>query len=252
MDYLAKKNAHKRDASITFDEGPHIYTINGDSNYTSVTTWVHSHFEPFHADTIISRMMNSPNWSKSKYFGQSVEEIKQGWEKNRDEAATAGTAMHLDIEKYYNKVPVTNDSIEFHYFKNFEKAFPDLVPFRTEWMIWDVELMFAGSVDMVYINEDGTLSIFDWKRSKQIKKTSGNWMKTSITPCISHLPDSNFWHYSLQLNTYKAIIERNYGFRVKDLVLICLYPENDNYQYISVPNLQKEVAELFEIRKAQI
>ena len=77
-------------------------------------------------------------------------------------------------------------------------------------------------------------------------------MKTSITPCISHLPDSNFWHYSLQLNTYKAIIERNYGFRVKDLVLICLYPENDNYQYISVPNLQKEVAELFEIRKAQI
>ena len=57
MDYLAKKHPHKRDLCITFDEGPHIYTINRDSNYTSVTTWNHSHFEKFDADVIIGRMM---------------------------------------------------------------------------------------------------------------------------------------------------------------------------------------------------
>ena len=39
--YLAKKNSHPRDKSITFDEGPHIYTIDGDSDYMSVTTWNH-------------------------------------------------------------------------------------------------------------------------------------------------------------------------------------------------------------------
>jgi ATP-dependent exoDNAse (exonuclease V) beta subunit len=252
MDFLAKEYPHKRDLCITFDEGPHIYTINGDSNYTSVTTWNHSHFEKFDADVIIGRMMNSRNWSKSKYFGQSVDEIKEGWEINRKEAAAAGTAMHLDIERYYNNIPVNNNSTEFQYFKNFEEAFPDLVPYRTEWMIWDLELKMAGSIDMIYKNEDGTISIFDWKRSKQIKKSSGNWGKTSTTPCISHIPDSNFWHYALQLNTYKAIIERNYGLKVKDLVLICLYPENKNYQYISVPNLQNEIANLFEIRKSQM
>ena len=43
--YLAEKNPHPRDSNITFDEGPHIYTINGDSSFTSVTTWNHSHFE---------------------------------------------------------------------------------------------------------------------------------------------------------------------------------------------------------------
>ena len=39
-DYLAKTvNPHPRDAAITFDEGPHIYTVNGDSSFMSVTTF---------------------------------------------------------------------------------------------------------------------------------------------------------------------------------------------------------------------
>ena len=41
MDTLSKKNFHERDAHISFDEGPHIYTIDGDSDYMSVTTWNH-------------------------------------------------------------------------------------------------------------------------------------------------------------------------------------------------------------------
>ena len=45
--YLANKYPHERDSHIHFDEGPHIYTIDGDSDYMSVTTWNHSHFEKF-------------------------------------------------------------------------------------------------------------------------------------------------------------------------------------------------------------
>ena len=44
---LESKNPHPRDKDIHFDEGPHIYTIKGDSSFTSVTTWVHKHFTPF-------------------------------------------------------------------------------------------------------------------------------------------------------------------------------------------------------------
>ena len=55
-DYLSKKNAHERDSHITFDEGPHIYTIDGDSDYTSVTSWNHSHFPKFNADLIIEKI----------------------------------------------------------------------------------------------------------------------------------------------------------------------------------------------------
>ena len=251
MDFLSTLHPHERDDSISFDEGPHIYTIDGDSDYMSVTTWNHSHFEHFDADAIIANMMRSKRWTQSKYYGMTPDEIKAGWEKNRDEAATAGTAMHLDIERFYNKIPVENDSVEFAHFQRFrayfENARPGVKPYRTEWMVWDTELRFAGSIDMVYENPDGTLLIYDWKRSKEIKKTNG-WGKSAHTECVNHLPDTNFWHYSLQLNTYKELLERNYGKKVAELTLVCLHPDNENFQLIKVPDLKQEVGELFELR----
>ena len=54
---LATLHAHERDPYITFDEGPHIYTVKGDSSFTSVTTWLGSHFSHFDADAIINKMM---------------------------------------------------------------------------------------------------------------------------------------------------------------------------------------------------
>ena len=56
-DYLAKLNPHPRDDFITFDEGPHIYTVHGDSSFTSVTTWNHRHFPHFDSDAIIDRLL---------------------------------------------------------------------------------------------------------------------------------------------------------------------------------------------------
>ena len=59
-DFLAKKNHHPRDDHISFEEGPHIYTVLGDrGGYTSVTTWNHHHFAQFDADKIISNILNS-------------------------------------------------------------------------------------------------------------------------------------------------------------------------------------------------
>ena len=69
---LSRENNHERDDHISFDEGPHIYTIDGDSNYTSVTTWVHKNFEDFDADKIIDNMMKNPiKWEKNKYYGKT-------------------------------------------------------------------------------------------------------------------------------------------------------------------------------------
>ena len=55
-------------------------------------------------------------------------------------------------------------------FEKFEEEIgKDKEPYRTEWMVWDDELKFAGSIDMIYRNPDGTLDIYDWKRSVGIK-----------------------------------------------------------------------------------
>ena len=102
---------------------------------------------------------------------------------------------------------------------------------------------------MVYENPDGTLSIYDWKRCKLITRIN-NFNKFAISPVICHLPDSNFWHYSLQLNTYKYILESKYGRKIKDLFLVRLHPdaEEKNYELISLPDLSIEINDLFQER----
>lgn len=266
--YLQKKNPHPRDENVDFYDPTHTYTvrfIDGagnavvDDGFTSVTTWNHSHFAHFDADRIIEKMMRSPKWKQNKYYGMTPEQIKAQWDSNRDEAAKAGTFMHYDIECYYNKVNVSNNSIEYKWFLDFEHDrtkkggfAPHLKPFRTEMIVYDEELRLVGSVDMIFEAPDGTLQIYDWKRCRDIKKT--NPWQSSHVECINHLPDSNFWHYALQLNTYKAIIERKYERVVTDLYLVCLHPENKNNSYlrIKLPILKQEINDLFEYRIKQI
>jgi ATP-dependent exoDNAse (exonuclease V) beta subunit len=106
-------------------------------------------------------------------------------------------------------VEVEEDCVEWKYFEKFEEEIgQNLEPYRTEWMIWDKELKFAGSIDMIFRNPDGTLLIYDWKRCRQIKMD--NKWQSSTNPIFSELPDTNFWHYSLQLNIYKYLLEKNY------------------------------------------
>lgn len=252
LTYLENKNKHERDNHIKFDEGPHIYHIDGDSSFTSVTTWIHSHFGKFDADKIISKMMAGKYWKNSKYYGMTREQIKALWKENGRKASEAGTKMHYDIECFYNNMEVNNKSTEFEYFLRFYKQYNDLEPYRTEWMIYDKELKLAGSIDMIFKNKNGSLEIYDWKRCKEIKKE--NKWQSAKTECIDHLPDSNFWHYSLQLNTYKAILEKRYGVKVNGLYLVCLHPDNNNqsYQKIKVPHLKTEIKNLFELRLKDI
>jgi hypothetical protein len=347
---LAIRNAHPRDANIRFQEEGHKYTILTDLNsqYTSVTTWNHSHFPHFDADAVIASMMKGKNWNSSnKYWGLTASQIKKQWADNGKEVAGLGTQMHYEIECFMGgqsppqtpidpnllplklggetppqtpndsstpldpnslplklggetppqtpldpnslplklggetppQTPLDPNSLPLKYthrdlldyykgqspegnewgfkggvsppnFVSFLQDYPHLVPYRTEWLIYDDTVKMSGSIDMVYENlDDGTLSIYDWKRCKSIDKTNG-WNKFAITECISHLPDSNFWHYALQLNTYKTILERNYGKRVSDMYLVRLHPDSTTYQLLKVPVLENEMNDLFELKRS--
>lgn len=269
---LRKNNSHPRDAQIRFYEEGHKYEILNDktSKYISVTTWNHSHFPKFDADAIIKTMMNGKNWNaQNKYWGQTPEEIKAGWTTNGAEASGAGTDLHYEIEcfmnneelkanythkdlldHYYSQTSQASQTIrntdEWQHFIQFIKDHPDLKPYRTEWLVYNEDFKLAGSIDMVYENPDGTLSIYDWKRAKDISAVN-SFNKYAITECISHFPDANFWHYSLQLNTYKTILEQKYNKKIKELFLVRLHPNADNYELRQVPILLQEMSDLFEL-----
>lgn len=253
--YLEKQNAHNRDKDITFDEGPHIYTVKGDSSFTSVTTWVHSHFPHFDPEEAVQKILNGKKIKDPsyKYYNMNREQILEQWDKKRIASSTAGTKMHYDIECFYNKMDVKNDSIEYQYFQKFVKDFPELKAYRTEWMVYYEELKLSGSIDMVFELPDGSLQIYDWKRCEEIVHEP-YFPKFATTDCVKHLPDSNFWHYSMQLNIYRGILERKYGKKISGLYLVCLHPNNmyKSYDRIEVPFLDKEIEDLFSYRRSQI
>lgn len=280
---LMGRNGHDRDKNISFEEEGHKYTIHCDleSEYTSVTTWNHQFFPKFDADLIIDKMMKGKNWNlKHKYWGMSKEEIKKMWSDNGAAVSGAGTEMHYEIECFmnhpdlesyshkdlleeYHKETETCEQLvearkspEWGYFIKYLEENPDLKPYRTEWTVYDEDMKLSGSIDMVYENPDGTLMIYDWKRSKEISRIN-KFNQYGEIYSISHLPDSNFWHYSLQLNTYKVILEKKYGKKVTKLRLVRLHPNcletnEDTYELIDVPILKKEMSDLFSLREIEV
>jgi ATP-dependent exoDNAse (exonuclease V) beta subunit len=253
-DTLAKRNAHERDQFITFDEGPHIYTVYNKLGYTSVTTWNHRHFTGFDAPAIVNNIMKSKkiNDPSYKYYGMTREDILTQWRNNGNSASTKGTQLHYDIECFYNEWKVENNSIEYSYFQNFVKDNPNLKPYRTEWIVFYEELKMSGSIDMVFENEKGEFVIYDWKRCNEIPHES-NYNQFATTSCISHLPDAKFWHYALQLNMYKVFLEHKYDKKVSGMFLVSLHPDNPykNYDRIEVPVLEVEIKGLLELRKRE-
>lgn len=259
---LSLINSHPYDSLIHFEEKGHIYTVDNDKNtYTSVTKLIHNQFSKFDSDAIIDKMMAGKNWNESnKYYGMNKKQIKDLWAKNGKEASEAGTKLHFDIETFMNNEIVeypyslldiaeyskkmNNPSKEWSYFENFISKYPNLQPYRTEWIVFHPEYKIAGSIDMVFQREDGTLDIYDWKRSKEIIQEN-SFNKFSTNPLLNDIPDTNYWHYSLQLNIYKFILESRYDKIVNDLFLVRLHPDSSDYELIKVPDLKKSISLLF-------
>ena len=267
---LQEMNKHERDKNITFNSTNHRYLINNEEGYTSVTTWVHNNFEPFNSDEVIDKMMNGSNWSKSKYFGKTKDEIAQEWINNGKESSNFGVDLHYHIElfmnqetgkdkptnfdllnTYYNTKSNVFDAfqancpIEWGFFIDFIRNNPDFVPYRSEWMVYHENIKICGTIDMVFENEDGSLNIYDWKRCKSINKYS--YGKNSINPKMSNIPDCNYFHYLLQLNLYKFILETKYSKVVRACYLVKLHPNNRSktYELLSLPKLGLNLNNLF-------
>jgi ATP-dependent exoDNAse (exonuclease V) beta subunit len=250
---LSFKNAHPRDASIVFDEPTHVYTVNGTSKgWISCTKFLHEFFPHFNPTETIQKMMSSPKWPQSKYFGKTAQEIKDEWENSGKAASTAGTAMHLAIEQFLHGHPeLIEPSVlqtpEWTYFMNFwNESGGDLVPYRSEWEVWSEEHKLAGSIDMIfYRKSDDSYVIYDWKRSKEIKKE--NNFGNGFGP-VSHLSDCNYWHYTLQLNVYRWFLETHYGLKINDLYIMIFHPDNTNYKRFRLNRLDQEIEDMLECR----
>jgi hypothetical protein len=272
-DVLARKNSHWRDARIKFEEENHIYTVEWEDGSTSSKTIVSTsgvvkeYFSEFHPDAVIDAMMERKNWPKSKYYGKTASEIKSGWSELGNAASAAGTAHHLTCELFYNGVyPPEPHSKSTLQFLDFAYSNITLEPFRTEWRIWtSSKLQITGTIDMVFRsrNRDPSnkilyLLIYDWKNCKQIK-FKDFFSKDTGKPPFSDLPNTNYSHYSIQLNIYKYILENFYApivvdgisyekIEVENMFLVVMHENLSKYNQIMLPDYSKRIEEIFNAR----
>jgi hypothetical protein len=259
-------NQHLRDNHINFDEPTHKYYVNGScQGNVSCTGFVHEFFGHFDAKAIIAKMRKGPKWATSKYYGKTDKEIMDEWSANGKTASEAGTAMHLAIEQFLHGSseqikPGMFETVEWKYFMKFwNDCGHDLEPYRSEWEVFtdsleplpsERKIKLCGSIDMVFRRKsDGKFVIYDWKRSKEIK--SENSYESGLCP-LEHLPDTNYWHYTMQLNVYKWILEKYYGLEVADLYLVIIHPDQPSYRRMRLNIMTDEVEDMIECRRLAV
>lgn len=242
---LAALNFHLRDQHIFFDEPSHKYTTRKVSEMTSVTTFIKSFFGEFDADLVIGRMQRFGSFAR-KYPGMTAEEVKASWKEKGTLAAKTGTKLHRYIELFINGEQdgdVEGIDIEVGMFQDwFANLSPKYTPFRTEWIIYDEDLKIAGTIDMLFKIKEKRVAIFDWKCSKEIKFKNSERAKFPL----AHIDDCNFSHYSLQLNLYKFLLEKNYDLIVEEMNLVVIHRVNEAARVIPVKEMQHEIKKMLQ------
>lgn len=218
--------------ALEFDPVKHVYTHEG-TPLMSVTTLISTWFKKFNPALTIAGMKKSPNWPQSKYYGMTDDDIKALWNRDGEIASRLGTELHACIEAYYLSGK-EHDSVEFQQFLAFAKE-ANLTRTMTEHRVFSTKYQLAGTVDCISLNEDGTCDVYDWKRCKDMNTSYGH----SIHPQLSHIPSSNFWKYSIQLNLYRVLIEEG-GMKVRNMFIVCFHPEHLNFQQYKVATMDLE------------
>lgn len=227
---------HPRNQRIHLDEASHIYTLDGHTTLTSVTTVIEGFFPSFNPDEAIAKLKRKGTHPLANY---EPEEIKKIWDDRGRESQEAGTHLHLMIEQHLKGQRVTQEPQVIGFVEELKrKKLGRMI--ASEWAIFDEEWGIAGTLDALFCQRD-TYWLVDWKRSV-IKRE--NRFENGHGP-IRHLQACNFEKYSLQMSLYAMILKRRYGLEKANIqpLIIQLHPSQP-YLAIDAANRSTEVAQL--------
>lgn len=244
---LAIKNNHPLDNPLPFirdSTGPNI-------PLTSVLEIVDRFLPPIKREEILHRLTEKTDRTTSIHYGKTAEEIEQYLEDDHDERTYSGTKLHEAISNSYNGFETPVDSPEYTQFLRF-KHYCRFSPYRTEWSIYDPFVRIVGNIDMAFTESPESpdnLILYEWKSVKYMRKYPADVYGVELAETI---PNNPFWRWTLQLNIYRAILEKNYGKKVTELRVLILQKSSTKYVDIKVPMLDNIIFYIWRWRKAQI
>ena len=190
------------------------YTFVRTARYsTQVWAKFFSHFDgPGCVERSFTSWANNP---RSKYnamiansrdTGMTDTQIKASildmWALAGKQASSEGTALHRNIELFLNGRAEFRWENELAYFHSWllEVALPrGWRPYRTEWSIYSTEYMVAGQIDSLWIDDNGSFHMVDWKRVRDDLRDGLDkpWVRPALG-VLSDLKDAKITHYFIQ------------------------------------------------------
>jgi len=250
-DRLLERHATPRCLRIVFHEDTHEYFVDGVRAPWSGTTFSHACEVPFD-DGQADRCARAPGWCERNGHVHAdgspftADEVRRSWKDNGTTQSRRGTLLHWHIECHLNGYEIeAPHSPEFGLYLRFEREFLvplRLAPWRTEMNLFHCGLRLAGQADLVCTDAAGDLVILDWKRSKKIEERG--YRGQAQRPPLQHLQNCNLHLYYLQLNTYRHILETEYGRRVSGMYMVVLHPSQQEPRVYVVPRMEREIEAL--------
>lgn len=244
---------YEQDQYIDFEPEEHVYTYKGERQLLPVSSLIAYFFEPFDAQAIAQRQ-----WER---YGTPIEQSLKKWKRIGKLASEVGTFVHEQTENYFRdgtfltdyafefdgEVEHINVEKEKQFFLKFVKDY-SIQPYRQEWPVFDTELNIAGTIDMICQEPDGEFTIYDWKRSSKVVNPAGEPIIEGFNGKRGFngisLPDTSYYHYCMQQNLYRYMLETNYAIRVKAMNLVVLCPDYASYFVANVPKMDNVIEQI--------
>lgn len=244
---------YEQDLYIDFEPEAHVYTYKGGVQLLPVSSLIAYFFEHFDAQAAARRL-----WERK---GIPIEESLAKWEKIGKMASEVGTFVHEQTENYFRdgtfntdyafeyagvieQISVEKEKQHFLKFVNDYK----ISPYRQEWPVFDLKLNIAGTIDMICKEADGEFTIYDWKRSGKVVNALGQPIVEAFGGKRGFngitLPDTAFYHYCMQQNLYRYMLESNYGIHIKAMNLVVLCPDYPTYYVAPVPKMDEVIQQI--------
>jgi hypothetical protein len=208
--------------ALQFNEEYHAYTVKGEQ-LTPVTTYLKRFVKPFVSHQAASAKAKSTGVSKDYYLRR--------WKLVSEEALALGKRIHLFME-YMSPTNPASDGYEQSVVAFFTDLYEEVI--AKEMKCYYKGL--AGTVDLITLNEDGTLNLYDFKTGNIHKEG----MSKMLAPFDSY-KETAINKYSIQLHLYKWIIEKTTSFKVSKCTMVHI--TQDGYELIEAKDFTQQLLE---------
>lgn len=216
---------------LEFNEELHRYTLKSKPDYKfklSCSKIAELCKEPFDEKYWLPK--------KAKEYSITEEELKKIWDEKRDVASARGTVVHLALENELQGIDykVDEDIVPIKVVREIKKRLvtAGFKVIAAELRVYDEDFGICGTMDLLaYSEKESAYYIIDWKTNRHkpivknetyICKHTGKERSSNFKflPPFDYLQKNKFYEYSMQLSTYKLILERNTNIKIKGLVLV--------------------------------